>query len=265
MKFFSGGLLARFLSLLLVCSMVSVSFGSAANARFISPDTMDPAAPGVGTNRYSYSLNDPINKSDPNGHIVLLDDIAIGLGIACASGGCQALVGVAVGLGIWGGIDLADDGKVNFSPLAGTASNMAGKDGIYTGPGSLNDWGDKGAHWKGVDSKGRQHEVGIRPGAKGDFEFEPVGGAVPGKAFDEAIGSLQPTLGSTKGLEKLHDQVNAAQDHLKGSKGYADRKRELQELSDVIESKLSQNSTDKKSDSDSSDDKNSQDDKGPRK
>lgn len=24
--------------------------------------------PGVGTNRYAYSENDPINKSDPNGH-----------------------------------------------------------------------------------------------------------------------------------------------------------------------------------------------------
>lgn len=38
-------------------------------ARFISPDTLDPTMPGVGTNRYSYSLNDPINKSDPNGHV----------------------------------------------------------------------------------------------------------------------------------------------------------------------------------------------------
>ena len=38
-------------------------------ARFISPDTMDPTMPGVGTNRYAYSDNDPINKSDPNGHI----------------------------------------------------------------------------------------------------------------------------------------------------------------------------------------------------
>ncbi|MFD2051741.1 colicin E5-related ribonuclease [Mesorhizobium calcicola] len=37
-------------------------------ARFISPDTMDPTLPGVGTNRYSYSQNDPINKSDQNGH-----------------------------------------------------------------------------------------------------------------------------------------------------------------------------------------------------
>jgi len=37
-------------------------------ARFIQPDWWDPADPAVGTNRYAYSLNDPINKSDPSGH-----------------------------------------------------------------------------------------------------------------------------------------------------------------------------------------------------
>nr|WP_246717919.1 RHS repeat-associated core domain-containing protein [Rhizobium aethiopicum] len=37
--------------------------------RFISPDDWDPTKQGVGTNRYSYSENDPVNKSDPNGHI----------------------------------------------------------------------------------------------------------------------------------------------------------------------------------------------------
>ncbi|MBX5256160.1 RHS repeat-associated core domain-containing protein [Rhizobium sp. NLR16b] len=37
--------------------------------RFISPDDWDPTKEGVGTNRYSYSENDPVNKSDPNGHI----------------------------------------------------------------------------------------------------------------------------------------------------------------------------------------------------
>ncbi len=36
--------------------------------RFISPDDWDPTLAGVGTNRYAYSGNDPVNKSDPNGH-----------------------------------------------------------------------------------------------------------------------------------------------------------------------------------------------------
>lgn len=37
--------------------------------RFISPDDWDPTMEGVGTNRYAYADNDPVNKSDPNGHI----------------------------------------------------------------------------------------------------------------------------------------------------------------------------------------------------
>jgi RHS repeat-associated protein len=37
-------------------------------ARFLSPDTWDPTLPGVDINRYAYAGNDPINKSDPNGH-----------------------------------------------------------------------------------------------------------------------------------------------------------------------------------------------------
>lgn len=38
--------------------------------RFISPDDWDPTMGGVGTNRYAYSDNDPVNKSDPNGHSI---------------------------------------------------------------------------------------------------------------------------------------------------------------------------------------------------
>ncbi|WP_044549432.1 RHS repeat-associated core domain-containing protein [Mesorhizobium japonicum] len=36
--------------------------------RFISPDDWDPTLPGVGTNRYAYAQNDPVNNSDQNGH-----------------------------------------------------------------------------------------------------------------------------------------------------------------------------------------------------
>ena len=37
-------------------------------ARFVTPDDWDPLLEGVGTNRYAYAINDPVNKSDPNGH-----------------------------------------------------------------------------------------------------------------------------------------------------------------------------------------------------
>jgi RHS repeat-associated protein len=36
--------------------------------RFLSPDWYAPWKRGVGTNRYAYSFNDPINMTDPNGH-----------------------------------------------------------------------------------------------------------------------------------------------------------------------------------------------------
>ena len=36
--------------------------------RFISRDWWDPRKPGVGTNRYAYADNDPVNRCVPNGH-----------------------------------------------------------------------------------------------------------------------------------------------------------------------------------------------------
>jgi RHS repeat-associated protein len=35
---------------------------------FIQPDWFDPTQPGVGTNRYAYSANDPVNSLDPSGN-----------------------------------------------------------------------------------------------------------------------------------------------------------------------------------------------------
>ena len=34
----------------------------------MQPDWWEVRQPGVGTNRYAYSFNDPVNLSDPNGH-----------------------------------------------------------------------------------------------------------------------------------------------------------------------------------------------------
>jgi hypothetical protein len=56
--------------------------------RFLSPDTLDPTLPGVGTNRYAYAENDPINKSDPNGHFFF---VPAAIAAACGGGACQFL------------------------------------------------------------------------------------------------------------------------------------------------------------------------------
>ncbi len=39
-------------------------------AMFIQPDWFEVTEPGVGTNRYAYSFNDPVNLKDPNGNFL---------------------------------------------------------------------------------------------------------------------------------------------------------------------------------------------------
>ncbi|MDX8355867.1 RHS repeat-associated core domain-containing protein, partial [Cognatiyoonia sp. IB215182] len=41
---------------------------------FLQPDWFEVTEPGVGTNRYSYSFNDPVNLRDPNGNATRLTD-----------------------------------------------------------------------------------------------------------------------------------------------------------------------------------------------
>lgn len=66
--------------------LTGILFVPSSYARFISPDDWDPTIQGVGTNRYSYAGNDPVNKSDPNGHFFnfagkLAADIAMEISI----------------------------------------------------------------------------------------------------------------------------------------------------------------------------------------
>ncbi|WP_152544685.1 RHS repeat-associated core domain-containing protein [Actibacterium mucosum] len=63
----------RHLKQFILTTLVAI-FASQASAMFIQPDWYDPTHPGVGTNRYAYSFNDPINLSDPNGNEVGPED-----------------------------------------------------------------------------------------------------------------------------------------------------------------------------------------------
>ena len=51
-----------------ILTTIFAVFASQSSAMFIQADTLDPTVPGVGTNRYAYSGNDPVNQRDPNGN-----------------------------------------------------------------------------------------------------------------------------------------------------------------------------------------------------
>ena len=77
--------------------------------RFLQPDSLDPLEPGVGTNRYAYAGNDPVNRSDPEGRS-WLGDAATSLGTAIGNWAGNAYGSLSSSLGSFFG--LADTGQV---------------------------------------------------------------------------------------------------------------------------------------------------------
>ena len=77
---------------------------------FTQPDWWDPLMPGVGTNRYAYAFNDPVNYSDPNGHAVQFGTAVVGAVVGfgfeaiAASLDDDATLGSVVGAGLRGGL-----------------------------------------------------------------------------------------------------------------------------------------------------------------
>lgn len=53
-----------------IATLLVVSLANQASALFVTADTWNPNIEGVGTNRYAYPGNDPVNLSDPNGHVM---------------------------------------------------------------------------------------------------------------------------------------------------------------------------------------------------
>ena len=52
----------------ILLTITFAALASQASAMFIQADWPSPTEPGVGTNRYAYSANDPVNKLDPRGN-----------------------------------------------------------------------------------------------------------------------------------------------------------------------------------------------------
>lgn len=110
---FARGVSRRSLCMMLICCLMCTSFAPSTSARFISPDTMDTTRSGVGTNRYAYSENDPINKSDANGH----NAVAVGAAVGELIGG---LITAAIGYFSSDAADQMRNDAVNNSTPADT-------------------------------------------------------------------------------------------------------------------------------------------------
>ncbi|MVO18730.1 hypothetical protein [Parasedimentitalea huanghaiensis] len=107
----------RILKQLIATITIFAFLTTSSHAMFVQPDWYDPTHPGVGTNRYAYSFNDPINKSDPNGNCVAG---CVGDGALAASGppgwGVLAVLGViALGAYAYSTMTTTNDPLSNIS------------------------------------------------------------------------------------------------------------------------------------------------------
>ncbi|MDQ0473929.1 RHS repeat-associated core domain-containing protein [Labrys wisconsinensis] len=91
-------------------------------ARFVSPDWWDPTQGGVGTNRYTYADNNPVNVRDPSGHYNGDDAQAIARGNMNA--GDDSNGGGGAEKASLGGQDL--NLKRDDSDVAGAKTRLAG-------------------------------------------------------------------------------------------------------------------------------------------
>ncbi len=105
--------------------------------RFIQPDDWDPTKEGVGTNRYAYAGNDPVNKADPNGHnagIVYTGSyeaftpLDLRTGIAMLDNSVLGVVNQAVNVGVSIGNFTADAALAvgdAYAPYSDTVDNFS--------------------------------------------------------------------------------------------------------------------------------------------
>ena len=196
--------------------------------RFISPDWWDPNKPGVGTNRYAYSDNDPINKSDPNGHQFRRS--VVNLPALCCVSTPPAITPDQLP-------GYAPDGRLHGPMIEGYPAGQPSKPSVFADPviaipaltmarialelqqaliyssqgydhrgidwGGLRDWGVKGPHV----NVGGVH-IGIRPGEDGTIVIGPLSAKdAAQKGFKEALDKVGNMLADPKGRAKAAEQI----------------------------------------------------------
>jgi hypothetical protein len=161
------------------CAALALTQSTMANARFVSPDDFDPTLPGVGTNRYAYAGNDPVNKADPNGHWIGLDD-----GIATGGGGLLGLAFQA-GADAWNG-ELSGWGAYGAAFASGA---VTGEVSLYSGP------------VIGGAAGGLTHSLATNAL---NGELPSAGSAAIATATGAALGALGPLVGT--GVGRLSNQ-----------------------------------------------------------
>jgi RHS repeat-associated protein len=144
--------------------------------RFTQPDSLDPHLPGVGTNRYAYSLNDPVNLSDPRGTYAAdpglnpdwnndgFGDLGLNVGFN----------GPGVSQGTAEGVRVSD----TYHSISETVSNVTGKaEGANTGP-------------DGMSTTDGQRDMAGKGDVEGYWESRQVQGDPIAK---HGLDSLNPT------------------------------------------------------------------------
>jgi RHS repeat-associated protein len=109
---------------------------------FIQPDWFEVTMAGVGTNRYAYSGNDPVNRHDPGGNVAPL---AAAYAVVCGGGACEAVAtAVALALG-YAAVDVTYDGeldgKAGIKGLGGVTGNSTGSSVSVGNTGATGSWG----------------------------------------------------------------------------------------------------------------------------
>ncbi len=158
-------------------------------AMFVQPDWWEVTQAGVGTNRYSYSFNDPVNGRDPGGHCawdacvgeITIAEIAIGAIVSAlaadhfvdASDGNvdgSSLFGNPVGVGTKGALEMVagighNAESVQGATNSGLSSGIPAIDGVFGGF---------------DNSKGRAGQT--YPGTLGELngKIKELAGATPG-------------------------------------------------------------------------------------